>query len=227
MLDSPPGTPGRWQSDPRRKFLRDELASKTATELADMYWEAIRVLDDGSNPERLPICAFLLRELQIGLPTYLNLPQPKPRRTAGSVIDWVELEWNRLAAKPGRIVDGRWTGPLDGPIASFLRALGERIDQYRSDNPRWRAEQRRVLRTLDPSLGTIPDEVQTDVVKTWDGLRDFFNTWTHHSAVEDTDFEEKVRAFESFLGDRLVPQTFAKRDQIAAMVREAEGHALN
>lgn len=220
-------SPGAWQSDPRRILLRDELSSKTAKEVADMYWEAIRALDDGSNPERLPICAFLLRELQAALPTYLPLPQPKARMTAGSVIDWAEKEWNRLAAAPGQIVQGRWTGALEGPVAAFLHALGDLITRYRTDNPRWHVEQRRALTTLDPAIGTIPDEAQNDLVKAWEDFRDYFNRGTHHGAVDVTDFEDRVRAFESFLGDRLVPQTFAKRDQIAALVREAEGNALS
>jgi hypothetical protein len=50
-----------------------------------------------------------------------------------------------------------------------------------------------------------------------------FNSATHSSKPEQ--FEAAVEAFEEFLGDRLAPRTFEKRDAIADLVREGEGRA--
>ena len=100
-----------------------------------------------------------------------------------------------------------------------------KIAQYGVDRPRWADVQRRTLVHLDPALGAVPVVAQEDVVRAWLSFREVFASTAHHAPVDPGRFEEVVEAFEALLGDRIVPRTFEKQDQIAQLIREAEGRA--
>lgn len=225
MLSSPSGGSGPWAGDPLRVFLRGELASKISPEVSRIYWEAIRVLDDSSNPERHAVCCYLLREIQDALPRDLIGRKSEPK-TAGYVIDWVETEWKRLAETPGRVEsDGRWKGRLQGSVATFLYKLGTRVGLYRADHPRHKDQHLRAFMVLDPALGGISERARLDLVNAWMQFTAYFNGGLHHNRLDPVECEAQVRAFEEFVGKRLNPPTFANRDRIAQLVREVEGRA--
>jgi hypothetical protein len=192
-----------------------------------MYWQAIRAIDDPLNEERIPVAGYLLRELQDALPKYLpTAAQAKKRLTLGNFFTWLEGEWPKLVENSECAGDdGRWSGEIDKVLARFLGELGGWISRYRADNPRWRTFQRDVLGELDPALSEVPELTQAAAVALWLDLHAFFNAAAHHATIDEATFEERLQVFEDFLGDRLIPRTFEKRDRIAQMVKEAEADA--
>lgn len=227
VFDSDERPLGRWAGDPRRGLLRDELARRTTPRLAAMYWQAIRAMDDSVNEERIPVAAHLLRELQKVLPKHLpDAPQVKGRLTLGDLFRWLEGEWPRVRQTSACFgEDNRWSGAIDGTLAAFLRDLEAWITRYRNENPRWKSVQGDVLGRLDPALNAVPEPTRTAAVDLWLDLNDFFNGAAHHASVAEATFASRVQEFEEFLGDRLIPRTFAKRGRIAELVREAEDSA--
>ncbi len=184
-------------------------------------------MDDPLNEDQIAIAGYLLRELQQALPKALPAaPQAKSRLKLDNFFSWLEARWPKLAQNSSCARDdGRWSGTVDRALATFLADLGRWIVRYRDDNPRWKAFQRQTLGTLDPALSEVPEQTQAAAVEFWLDLHDFFNTAAHHATIDEKTFKERLKAFEDFLGDRLIPRTFEKRDRIAQLVREAETRA--
>ena len=212
--------------DTRRILLRDELARRSSPQIAAMYWQAVRALDDRGNGERYVIAGHLLRETQDQLPRHLDVPDAAPRMRLGQVFQWLKGRWNRLIGSTASCgTDGRWAGSVDGPLAKFLWDLNKKMAQYEADRPRTVDVQRRTLATIDPALAAVPDAAARDVVAAWLRFHDVFTSAAHHGTVDAPDFERAVEGFEDLLGDRLVPRTFEKQDEIARRVREIEARA--
>ena len=218
------GTPrDRWNATPKRVLLREQLLTATTPRLAAYYWEAIRALREADDEIRFSIAGHALRELQNGLPNYLNVPEVSGG--LGEFFGWLRDTWPRLAADRQAAEAGEvWiAATIDPALGRFLGTLDDKITTYAALYPRRREMHESALARLDPRLGQTPVTVQKLVVSTWMRLQDTFNSATHSSQPEE--FEATVEAFEDFLIDRLAPRTFQKQDAIAALVREAEGRA--
>lgn len=222
--DTLPDTPrDRWIVTPKRVLLGEQLLKRTTPRLSAYYWEAIRALREADDEIRFSIAGHALRELQNGLPHHLDVPEEKGR--LGEFFNWLRDQWRRLLpGRPTKVNADLWTGlAIDSPLGVFLGTLHDKIETYAGVYPRRREMHRSALGRLDPGLSQAPDTVQEAVVTTWMQLSDVFNSATHSSKPEQ--FEAAVEAFEEFLGDRLAPRTFEKRDAIADLVREGEGRA--
>jgi hypothetical protein len=220
-------TPGasrdRWNATPKRALLREQMLKATTPRLTAYYWEAIRALREGDDEIRYSIAGHALRELQNGLPNYLNVPEVSGG--LGEFFGWVRDAWQPLALRRvGKEAAEPWVETTTDPaLEHFLGTLDGKIKTYAAAYPRRRDMHQSALARLDPGLGQTPDTVQKVIVSTWMRLQDTFNSATHSSNPEE--FEPAVEAFEDFLIDRLAPRTFEKRDAIKALVQEAEGHA--
>jgi hypothetical protein len=212
----------RWNATPKRVLLRDQLLKSTTPRLTAYYWEAIRALREGDEEIRYSIAGHALRELQNGLPNYLNVPEVSGG--LGEFFGWLRDAWQPLPLRwAERGAGERLVETIDPALRRFLGTLGDKIKIYSAAHPRRRDMHQSALARLDPGLGETPDTVQKVIVSTWMRLQDTFNSATHSSNPEE--FESAVEAFEDFLIDRLAPRTFEKRDAIKALVEEAEGHA--
>jgi hypothetical protein len=225
VLSSAPAGSGPWTGDPLRQFLREELEGKVSPEASRIYWEAVRILDDASNPERHAICCYLLREVQNEFPNALLKRKVRPLGSS-HVIDYAKQRWDEISTDRRWVsAAGRWQGQVVGALAKFLRKLGERIREYRGDHPRFRDEHLRAFMVLDPGLGEIDEKQQGDLLDAWNEFRRFFNGHLHHDAADPAACEQAVRSFETFVGNRLNPPTTANMEAIARLVREAEANA--
>lgn len=226
-IESEPLSSGRRTGDPVRVLLREKLEQRTSPRLAGIYWEAIRAVDDPTNGERVAIAGHLLRLLQEELSDDLpDFPKVKSPARLRDFFDWLEARWQKLLRNAtGRDDEGRWSGAIDGALDRFLGELERRIENYKADYPRWKSEQHQVLGSLDADLARVPEITQKAVVELWVGFHDIFTKAAHHGSVDVMEFEEALKGFEDLLGDRLIPRTFAKRDRIAELVREAENRA--
>jgi len=209
----------RWLISANRIELGGLLAKHTTTELTAYYWEAIRALREADAEIRRSIAGHALRELVNGLPHHLEVPVPG---ALGEFFRWLRETWRPLAAWQVASATGEvWIGRTIEPrLGRFLSDLDGKIDDYAKTYPVRRDMHQSALTHLDPRLAQTPASVQAAVVKTWMDLQDVFQSATHSSNPER--FEAAVEEFEEFLLDRLAPRTFAKRDAIAALVREAE-----
>jgi hypothetical protein len=213
----------RWNATPKRVLLGEQLLKSTTPRLTAYYREAIRALREADDEIRYSIAGHALRELQNGLPNYLNVPEVTGG--LGEFFRWLRDTWPRLIAGRAANEAGElWIGmTIDPALGRFLGTLDDKIETYAAAYPLRREMHQSALARLDPGLGQTPDTVQKVVVSTWMRLQDTFNSATHSSNPEQ--FESAVEAFEDFLIDRLAPKTFEKRDAIAALVQEAEGNA--
>jgi hypothetical protein len=213
----------RWTATPRRQVLRDRLEKASTRRLAAFYMEAVRALREGNDEVRFSVAGHMLRELQAGLPTHLNVPQEKGK--VGEFFEWLRVTWVELIkGRPEKSGREMWRdATVDRPFAKFLATLHDKIQFYAGIRPRKRDEHSAMLGKLDPSLGHAPETVRTEIADTWMGLNDIFNTATH--SVDPDEFEKAVETFELVLEDRLAPRTVEKQDAITAFVKEFEGRA--
>lgn len=222
-LTSPAALSKPWTGDRRRAILRETLALKSQT-IADINWQAIRVLEDPDNPERYSVCFYLLRELQTLLPIHWpEVPQVVPRMKGGALLEWIAGRLDAFAIPP-RVdaATGRWTGPITGEFAKFLRKLREKMLRYVAEHPRWQEVHRTTLLVVDPAMGGLPTEAQDQIVKRWMEMAERFNKGTHHGPVDPVRFEAIVREFEAFLGDRVNRATVTHEDHLLDLIRKAE-----
>ncbi len=213
----------RWTMTANRQLLREQLELRSTPQLAAFYEEAIRALREGGDDVRFSVAGHMLRELQAGLPRFLNVPQEKGR--VGDFFEWLRNRWASLiTGRPPKKGRQLWLNEkIDGPFARFLATLHDKIEFYAGIRPRKRDENTAMLDKLDPRLTDAPDIVRQAIVRTWTDLNDAFNTATH--VVVPADFEKAVETLESLLEDRLKPRTVEKREDITAFVKEFEGRA--
>jgi hypothetical protein len=215
----------KWTSSPRRVLLREKLEERERTMpgvqdtlLSVMYWEAMRVLDDDSNPKRYVIAAHLLRELQDVLSKQDGVVREDGALT--KLFGWLNDEWTKL------VTGGRaWVGAIDEPLRTFLMRLGAVVAEAVEINPGRREMHRQALTRFDPALAAVTKDIQESVVRSWMKVNDTFNHVAHHRRVSTEEFLRAVDRFEQLLGERLNPPTFEQQDAILALVMEAEGRA--
>jgi hypothetical protein len=202
--------------------LGELLAKHTTLQLTAYYWEAIRALREADEVICYSIAGHALRELQNGLPNYLNVPLAGG---LGEFFGWIRDTWRPIVARrTPRAAGELWIGTtIDPRLGRFLATLDEKVETYAAAYPLRREMHQSALTHLDPGLGQTPQSVQKVAVERWMRLQDTFNSATHSSTPEE--FEAAVEELEDFLIDRLAPRTFEKRDAIAALVREGERHA--
>lgn len=223
LRDTVPDIPReRWNATPNRVLLGELLAKHTTPHLTAYYWEAIRALREGDEAICYSIAGHALRELQNGLPNYLNVPVAGG---LGEFFGWLRDTWRPIVVRQtAREAGELWIGTTIEPrLGRFLATLDEKVEIYAAAHPLRREVHQSALAHLDPGLGQTPQSVQKVAVETWMRLQDTFNSATHSSNPEE--FEAAVEEFEAFLSDRLAPKTFEKRDAIAALVLEGELNA--
>ncbi len=216
-----------WATDPTRGLLRDELRRRSS-ELADIYWGAILVLDNHDNPERLAMSGHSLRELQDRLPRILAVSEATDRLKLDDVFPGVADKWEATRnGSKSRTDDGDWQGEVDARLRKFLKWFDEFVRKFRERNVRMERVSRAALRTLDPGLDTVPAETGDHAVRVWLEVRKTFVDVAHHNIVEESALVDAIAKFESLLGDRLYPSTFEKQAQIDTIIREAEINAAD
>jgi hypothetical protein len=202
--------------------LGELLAKHTTPQLTAYYWEAVRALREADEAICYSIAGHALRELQNGLPNYLNVPVTGGLR---EFFEWVRDTWRPISARRiERDAENVWAGTTIEPrLGRFLGNLDEKVEVYVAAYPMRLEMHQSALARLDPGLGQTPQSVQKAALATWMRLQDTFNAATHSTSPEE--FESAVEELEAFLGDRVAPKTFEKRDAIAALVREGERRA--
>lgn len=227
MLEIPGDVSGGWLGEPRRALLREQLELKVSPRAGAMYWEALRVLQDSRNEERHAVCCYLLRELQRAFPKDVLVPDLTNAVNAEFVIGWAADQEKAVREKIARSNDKEkpWTKTLRKAVTNFFTTLHERLVTYREFYPKHSDDVRHALIQVDRALEGIAEPDLDLLVREWSALHDYFNRGTHHGPTEQLELEARVRHFERFMGDRLNPPTFSNRQQIAEIVREAEGRA--
>jgi hypothetical protein len=223
-LASPAPTPQPWTNDPRQLALRADVEREIAPWVAQIYQEAIRALQDPSNPERLGICCYLLREVLDAIPR-VKLNKKVEGGKANDLIIQLDTHWNARANDPKRMeADNKtWRHEPWMPLAKFLQRMGELLSAYRSDWPRKRALRARAFELLNPRIGSMERKEFVDYMEALEEIERFFNAVLHHDKNDATECEEQVAAFERFLADLInAPRFFANRRLIEQLVKEAE-----
>jgi hypothetical protein len=205
-----------------QRDIFEALLSRDA-QLAEMYVGALRVLDDGANPDGIAQCAHSMRELIEKIPDVVGV-------RIASLSD-LSAEVGRLesafeaACGSASFCGGKWEGQIDGPLRDLVRVV-DHLVAWREKNRKTRREAaRETLRELDPSGRGVPGTLGDVNVREWMAARRYFTDLSHHRKSDDTGFRDRITGLERFLAIQLRPRPFADFDEIDRIVAEAEsGH---
>ena len=206
----------------QQRALHQALLERHA-QLACCYLGALRVLEDGNNPDGIALAAHGMRELMEKLPEYLDVPMKALKESLKVKVIEVENHLSDAQAKSKCHDEGSWRGEIDPPLKSLLDHVTVFFTWFKNHHPRRKAEASRVLRTMDPSGRYLPPPLEDLNVSAWQEMWDFYKSVAHHrrQASRD-DFRQWVDALERFLLDRMIPRTFDDMDAIDAIVNSAK-----
>lgn len=198
-----------------QKQLRDALA-RVDPRLGTIYVGGLRVLEDDSNPDRLPQSAHSMRELMEKIeqerlpPVEAQLGQIRDQFLSGRARSRCHSD------------ESGWAGEIDPHLSRLLDRLDAFFDWFAEVRPRRRELFESMLGRLDRSGLALPAPLVGRTWKQWKEIRGFFVGVSHHG--KDTDLNtlrNKIADLEVFLRDRLLPRTSADLDAIDAIIEEA------
>lgn len=211
-----------FQLDGPQQTLYEALVTRSP-ELGRIYFGALLTLRQTDNPDRLAQAAHGLRELMEKLPKYLNLPiENKPLSLKEKVRRLAERRDRAIKSSSSR--DGSvWRGEIDDHLQRFLTETDEFFLWFESEHPTRRRRTVKMLRGLDPAALPLPEPLEEPNIKLWNKCNDHFQGVSHHTiAGVEEDFQSHISDLESFLLDRLAPQTSEDFAMIDELIREGE-----
>jgi len=195
--------------------------------LADMYMGTLIVLNHNENPDHLAHAAHGVRELMEKLPSFVNVPIKAQSESLKSKIIELEKIWLTTLEKSQSYNNPIWEGDIDSRLHTLLNKLHLFFEWFTNHHPRRKAEVAETLRRLDISGRTLPTPLEELNIKTWSGMKDFFQSVAHHREPPTTDdvFGQWLESLEIFLLDRLCPRTFTDLKKIDEIIQEGESDA--
>jgi hypothetical protein len=200
--------------------------SKKDQNLANMYMGTLIVLNHNENPDHLALAAHGIRELMEKLPEFVNVPIRAQSESLKSEVRNLEQIWLFTLEKSQSYNNQIWEGDIDPRLHKLLKKLHLFFEWFTNHYPRRKEEIAETLRRLDISGRTLPTTLEELNIKTWFGIRDFFQSVAHHRKHTTTDdFGQWLEALEIFLLYRLHPRTFSDFDKIDEIIQEGENDA--
>lgn len=119
---------------PHQEALGDAL-HRESPDLLTMYLGALYVLAQPENPDRFAMAAHNLRELMKRILHVRTEIQEGDVRLGDKVIN-LRNEWD-AAAKATSCLDtaGKWSGPIDKPLARFLGMTVRFFEWFKQHHP--------------------------------------------------------------------------------------------
>jgi hypothetical protein len=226
-MQKPPPVPApdatRRLSGARRNLLT--ALGRLSGDLVVIYLGGVWVLEDPGNPDGSALAAHSFRELMEKLPKYLDVPTKARGEKLGAKVNELDDSWGRAQTSACH-KNGAWGGEIDTHLSGFLSRLQAFFSWLHEHKPRRKAEAAHTLRQLDASRRGLPNPLEVLNVKAWEEMHEFFQAVAHHGKkVDRSEFDQRVGGLESFLVERLVPQTFDDLAEIDALLREGEPDA--
>jgi hypothetical protein len=208
----PAGAPSLPSPTPRSQELLETLLRERGR-LGHFYEGALRVLADTSNPVRVEMAAYSLRELIEELErAAVTSPSKGPR--LGDLVELLKSNWEK--AERNAIGDG-----LVNPCDPAVRAVDEFLAEADCGEKKRRNRAQTAIRELDPARREGPPAVLELRVERLMEFREEFNKVLHRpEATAVAELDAKLRRFEHFLLDWFRPQTFADFDAIDTLLNE-------
>lgn len=210
---TPPAGASRLPSPaPRSRELWETLL-REGGRLGHFYEGALRALADTSNPVRVEMAAYALRELIEELErAAVESPSTGPR--LGDLVERLRSSWE----KADRNAEG--DGLLD-PCDPAVHAVDQFLADTNLSEESRRNRAQTTIRELDPVRREGPPAVTELRVERLLEFRDDFNGVLHgEEATAVAELEATLRQFERFLLDWFRPQTFADFDAIDTLLKE-------
>ena len=205
----PAGASGLPSPTPRSRELWETLL-RQGGRLGHFYEGALRALGDTSNPVRVEMAAYALRELIEELER-AAVASPGTGPKLGDLVERLRSSWE----KADRNAQG--DGLLD-PCDLAVRAVDRFLADADLGEESRRNRAQTTIRELDPARREGPPAVTELRVERLLEFRDEFNGVLHGKEAAAAELEETLRRFERFLLDWFRPQTFADFDAIDTLL---------
>jgi hypothetical protein len=195
------------QANPHRLKLHIDL-NRFSSNLGNMYYGALLVIEQNQNPERFVLAAHCLRELMEKIPQYINVEMKAHGETLKQQVIEVGDLWKGTVGSKCN-TPGGWSGSIDKPLQKFLARFSIFNDWFEKHYPRRMAELQTLLRALQKSDKFIPKRLEDEQIEKWRTLNERFQGISHHRIrVSEEDFNLFLEELEIFLAERLAPKTF-------------------
>jgi len=201
------------------------ILSETAPELASYYLGAHKMLEDVSNPERVPAAAHSLRELIEKLPdrnkraVKIDKPVSIFALPIHDVSDmWVQLEIDKTNP-------GAWLLQPADKATRFLRKSEVLWKSFRKHYPTREEKRLKFLEGVRKGV-PLPTELQQQHLELWGEYYSVFADIAHHreprNSFKGKPFGQLVQSFEDFIIRELEPQTTKDYSRISQLIGEFE-----
>ena len=111
------GLPAVTLSD-QQLALYEQLLKKDRS-LAELYFGAIKVLRDSTNPARVRQAAYSMRELMENLAIHYGI-QKDPIQTVFNKLSGLKATFDKVIRESDSYVEGVWEGTIDLSLSRFL-----------------------------------------------------------------------------------------------------------
>lgn len=219
--DSVPEAP-EYELNARQMKLVEVLKAKDES-LSNMFEGALDTLNNTRNPEHLPQAAHSIRELMEKLPRYIDVQTSNKFDIKNRVNQLIQY-WEKIKGTCDNIIANELDNvEIDDKFRKFLNKVDTFFTDYNQHSPSKRKETADTLSTIDLSEIGLPESLMSLDCKKWLEFNMFFQGISHHGRkTTDEVFNQWLDAFERFLVERMVPQTFDSFDQLDELIAEGE-----
>lgn len=197
-----------------------QILSRRSPEAARLYLAALHVLRASGNPDAMGLAAHSLRKLMTNMSDLLT--QPNPNELHQTLLDRINSLRENLDSSSSSSQAPKHTDQQQDDSRTQLVELCRWAERH---FPAEETRVAKVLTALEPSGSRLPPVIHTRVANDWMTL------WNYFSRIADFDtgnpdkveFDQRIAVLETFLMQRLSPNTFKDQDVIDRLLREAEG----
>jgi len=203
-----------------------QVLSQKNVAMGEIYAGAILVLEQETNPFRISMAAYALRELLSRSPRYFDVEIPTDVPKLPDEVKLLEKQWQGTCKESSCYKKGIWEGEIDKPLRNFLKNLVSFFMRFEGNNPYpYRREiYRKLIRNLDRAGLPTARPFEEDAIAFLNRQKRYLNEILHGGQVDETEFCGCLQSITHFLSERLVPKTFVEIDDIRKTIAEGEAN---
>ena len=186
---------------------------------ARLYAVALRSRENETE-EELYLSAHSMRLMVTDLPEAFDLPSLSSLPLLANRIVGVSEAWNKGGILSACRANGEWSGEIDGPLRTLLKAIEKFFEEKIAQKREITAQ---MFRRTDPSGLPLPEDLGNERVKRWMQIFRYLNDTAHRQPTSFEIFDERISELEQIILESLGRRPSVDLSAIDAILAEEEG----